>query len=398
MSDHGDALQAYLVRLAVDQQFRDAAQVDPDTSFDGFSLSEEHKAHLRSPGPEMLALIGQVLHQSGRFKQVAVGDQERLAGAVSAAPPQTVDDLMRLERPQRIQALLSLVKRVGYRPAQTDDNIYPKHHITVVGLGIKNLDHLTREAAHAIQSANEVLYVDTGVATHEYLEGHCSNVTSLYAQSYAEGHSRTQAYEYMAARTLDAALEHSPVVFAIQGHPLIFCQPPFLIRNTAKALGLNTRILPGISAIDTVACDLGIDPCTAGLQMYEATDLLLRKRPLQTDVPALIWQVGTVESRLHTSRVSDAKRFYRFQSYLQGFYPDNHPVIAVYSSTFATMPPTRYNFRVDEICAYSHLLHPGVTLYLPAATQRPIQDEQLREAIDDPRHLNHYVSPSDEQE
>jgi len=53
-------------------------------------------------------------------------------------------------------------------------------------------------------------------------------------------------------------------------------------------------MLPGISAEDCLFADLGIDPSFMGCQTVEATDLLLRNRPLITSGHVLIWQVGVV--------------------------------------------------------------------------------------------------------
>ena len=50
------------------------------------------------------------------------------------------------------------------------------------------------------------------------------------------------------------------------------------------------EVFPGISAFDTLLIDLGIDIAANGIQMYEATDLLIRRRPIQNDVACLIWQ------------------------------------------------------------------------------------------------------------
>ncbi|UCE58731.1 MAG: hypothetical protein JSU63_14960, partial [Phycisphaerales bacterium] len=157
--------------------------------------------------------------------------------------------------------------------------------IYIVGLGVLNVDHVTRETERVIRRSNEVLYVDTGVATQAYLEGLCPRVTPLFATSYEEDEHRLNAYHHMAARVLEAALDHPPVTFAMHGHPIVGVYAPFLIRDMAGLLDLEVLVLPGVSAMDCLFAELMVDPCIVGMQMYEATDLLLRRRPLQTDVP-----------------------------------------------------------------------------------------------------------------
>jgi len=383
-------LEGYLIRLAQDATFRALAEREPEASFKDYALTEEQRAELRNPGPGMLVLLGEALSASGRFTP-----REK---SHSAAPPQpdlaaAIQEISSSSGDNRISHLMALVRDYGHRQIQGPRPPRHQRDITIIGLGIMTVDHITREAENALSAANEVLYVDTGVATHSFLSSRCTSVTSLFADSYAEGRTRVESYEYMAARVLDAALRNPPVVFAIQGHPLVFCQPPFLIDNLAKLFGLGVKICPGISAIDTITVDLGFDPCTEGLQLYEATDLLLRERPLQPDVPALVWQVGAVESRLHTAKASSPKRFLRFQEYLLNFYPPEHTLIAVYSSPFPTMPATSFRFTVAEISAQAPYLHPGLTLFIPAISQRPVANVGLLQDIDDRAHLDTLTKP-----
>ena len=204
--------------------------------------------------------------------------------------------------------------------------------VWIAGLGIKTANQVTQEVEQALRASREVLYLDAGVATKHYLEGLCPQVTSLFEQSYGEERPRINAYEHMAIRVLEAALDHPPVTFAIHGHPLIAVHPPFLVMEMANALSLRVEVLPGISAIDTLLADLRIDPVVHGVQMYEATDLLLRRRPLHHDVPAIIWQIGTLETGLHSQRVSRPERFSRFITHLRQYYPPQHQVVAIYCS------------------------------------------------------------------
>ena len=259
--------------------------------------------------------------------------------------------------------------------------------IYIVGLGVLNVDHITCETEVVIRRSKEVLYVDTGVATRTYLESLCPQVTSLFETSYAEDGPRLSAYHHMAARVLDAAMDHPPVTFAMHGHPIVGAYAPFLIRDMAGLLGLEARVLPGISAMDCLFAELMVDPCVGGMQMYEATDLLLRRRPLHADVPALIWQIGCVETRLHTTRVSKPQRFERLRSHLLRFYPPEHRVTAAYSTPHPLMPSTVHRFELQDICQYAHVFHAGFTLFIPATHERPVEDHELRRQMDSVEHL-----------
>lgn len=259
--------------------------------------------------------------------------------------------------------------------------------ITLVGLGILNVDHLTREAERALREANEVLYLDIGIATPAYLASLSAKVTPLYEESYSEKGHRLKAYHHMAARVLAAALEHRPVCFAMQGHPVVGAYAPALIKRLAPLLGLEVAVQPGISALDCVFAALMLDPLVEGLQCYEATDILLRRRALQNDVPLLVWQVGALESRLHSDKISKPERFHRFSNHLRQFYPPDHPVAAVFAAPHPLMETDVWWFPLAELAAKAEDLHAGVTLYLPPASHRPLQDRELLDLIDSEDHL-----------
>jgi hypothetical protein len=168
----------------------------------------------------------------------------------------------------------------------------------------------------------------------------------------------------------------------------VFVNAPFLIRDAAALLGLSVRVLPGISAMATLFAELMIDPGVHGVLMYEATDVLLRRRPLLPDVPTLIWQVGTLESRLYSGRRSRPERLARFQQALSASYPEDHPVTALFSSPHPLVPSHRLDFAVSELCDHAPVLHAGFTLYLPPARLRPLHDPDLYALLDDRAHLH----------
>ncbi|MEQ8971144.1 MAG: hypothetical protein RIE73_12205 [Coleofasciculus sp. C1-SOL-03] len=122
--------------------------------------------------------------------------------------------------------------------------------------------------------------------------------------------------------------------------------------------------------------------------MYEATDLLLRQRPLQSDVPCLLWQIGTVESRLYSESASKPERFARIKHYLLKFYPPEHKLVAVYSSTYPLVQSALTVFSLNDIESYAEFLHQGVTVYIPPVENRPIADHELYSEMDNITYLN----------
>jgi uncharacterized protein YabN with tetrapyrrole methylase and pyrophosphatase domain len=252
--------------------------------------------------------------------------------------------------------------------------------IYIVGLGIVSVHQITREVEAAMQRSQEVLYIANGFGLAEYLSQLCPHVTDLSA-AYQEGEDRMNAYNIMTAKVVEAALDHHPVTFALYGHPLVFAWPPFQVLEVASLLGLRTKVLPGVSAMDCLFVDLKLDPA-GGLQMYEATDLLLCQRPLQADIPCLVWQIGAVETRLYSQSTSKPERFSRIKNYLLKYYPPDHNATAVCCSSFPLVPSQLTTFALKDIEMYAQDLSSGVTLYIPPVQVRPIMDHELLKDID----------------
>jgi precorrin-6B methylase 1 len=257
----------------------------------------------------------------------------------------------------------------------------------IAGLGLQTVNQITREVEQAIRDSREVLYLDTGVATRRHLESLCPRVTPLFDESCREERPRVSAYEHMAIRVIEAALDHPPVTFAIHGHPLVAAHPPFLALELAAALGLRVEVLPGISSLDTLFADLRLDPVVHGIQMYEATDLLLRRRPLHNDVPAIIWQIGPLETALHTQRISRPERFARFVEHLRRYYPARHQVTAIYCSPHPILPANILRFAIEDMGQHAAEIHTGFTLYIPPSAGRPAVDRELAAQMYDVEHL-----------
>lgn len=259
--------------------------------------------------------------------------------------------------------------------------------IYIAGLGIRSVAQVTRETEHAFRRCREILFVDGGLATAEWLGTLGPEVTPLYSESYAEAGARRMGYRTMAARVVSAALDHPPVAFAMHGHPMVGASAPQLIVAAAEALDLRVDVLPGISALDSLSADLRFDPVANGLQMFEATDMLLRRRPIQTDLPLILWQVGNVESCLHTARPSRPERFERLEAYLRTFYPAEHSATAVFSSQHPLAPAAIETFAIGAFQAAAPHLHAGVTVFIPALGQRPIVDAELLGLLESAEHL-----------
>lgn len=267
-----------------------------------------------------------------------------------------------------------------------------KYDLYIVGLGIAVMNHLTREVEEALRDSREVLFAAPSPDVASYLRTVCPRVTDLYPIAYKEGVSRLKAYDVMTAMVIDAALDHPPVTFGLYGHPLMLVYPSQQLVRAAEFINLRIKVLPGISSLDCMLVDLCLDPGLSGLQIYEATEVLARKRPLQSDAPCLLWQVGAVETNLHSESGSRPERFSRIKRHLLQFYPADHRIAAVYSLPHPLVGSQVDWFPLGEIDSHHQVLHQGITLYIPPASLRPVLDEELVRELDSVSHLKGITS------
>jgi precorrin-3B methylase len=248
--------------------------------------------------------------------------------------------------------------------------------VAIVGLGIVGVHQITREVEETIRRCRHTFVIDSGFGVVDYLQSICAEVTSL-VPLYERGKSRLPTYRRMAAEVINAAITGPPVCFATYGHPLIYCYPAVLIQRAAKLLDLRVETFPGISSLDTLLVDLGIDIATDGAQMYEATDLILRRRPIQNDVSCILWQSSVVADPTYETDRRSAEHFLSLQNYLLEFYPPEHPITLVFSKTFPLLQSIVETYRVGTLAADLERGPQGGNLYIPPLRRRAIADQQL---------------------
>lgn len=252
--------------------------------------------------------------------------------------------------------------------------------IGIVGTGIVGAHQLTREAEEVIRRARRTFVIESGYGMPEYLEALCPLVTSL-GSFYEPGQDRLPTYQRMAAEVVSAAVEEGPVCLATYGHPWVYCYPTTLTVRAAELLGLHVEVFPGISSFDTLLVDLAIDIAPSGIQMYEATDLLLRRRPLQSDVTCIIWQPTVVGEPTYRPEPPTAEQLRPLQDYLAGFYPDDHEVALVTTKTHPLSRSVVRRFPLRGLTAELQRAPEVATLYIPPTGDRPVVDAALLEVM-----------------
>ena len=144
--------------------------------------------------------------------------------------------------------------------------------IQLVGLGPGRPGQLTLEAREALDRAQRIFLC---TAKHPLACQLAQDPRStLLDYIFDEAESLDAAYQRI-ARTVVEQGRRSTVVYAVPGDPSIgdgICQ---LIRRDAAGASLSCRTVHGVSLIEPVCAAIGLDPLIDGLQIVEASTLIL---------------------------------------------------------------------------------------------------------------------------
>jgi precorrin-2 methylase len=208
-----------------------------------------------------------------------------------------------------------------------------KGSLVIVGSGIRALAHFTQEAIGHIREADSVFFAVTEGVTAAFirdLNPRCYNLGLLYG----EDKPRRTTYVQKAEAMLAAVRQGQRVVGVFYGHPGFFVTAAPRALAIARKEGYGARMLPGISAIDCLFADLGIDPSIEGCQIVDATDMLLRNRPLLASSHVVLLQVGSVGDAFYSVKgFKNNRRDILFERLIETYGPD-HPSYHYVGATF----------------------------------------------------------------
>ena len=161
--------------------------------------------------------------------------------------------------------------------------------ITIVGLGPGDGRYLTREAWDVLQSVSDKLYVRT--AQHPAVDDLPEGVT---VQSFDSLYEASTEFETVYQEIIDTVVElgqSGDVVYAVPGHPHVGEATVLGIEALAKATQTPIRIVAGLSFVEPMLTDLGLDGLD-GIQIFDAlTVAQYLHPPLNVDAPLLLGQV-----------------------------------------------------------------------------------------------------------
>ena len=187
---------------------------------------------------------------------------------------------------------------------------------------------------------------------------------------FASGRPFSDCYFDVADVLLKGAGEDRPVVFLTQGNPLFLNSLNRFLILKARERELVVQTLPGVSPLDTIISDLGLDVGNFGLQLFDARRLVARGQQVNTAVPLLVLQVGgfAAETVASDADADDNAAYEALAGYLSQLYPPDHSVTLV--NTGGGAQAGRSTVRLDRFSELVPHISVRSSLFVDALRQR----------------------------
>jgi len=257
------------------------------------------------------------------------------------------------------------------------NNLMPKNKksfdIALTGIGIGGFEQTTLQTIDAFKRARIIFHL---TSFHRRLQKYCKQVVDL-DKEYWTGESDEVVYPRMANIVLDEAKKGPGVVMVGDGHPAYYDDVTWDIYRRGKRRGLDVKILPAISSIDSMAANCGLEINTGGFQIFDATTIVAINQDLNPHVDTLIMQIGWFGTSL-VSDISQNKqgRFKPLIDYLRRFYPEDQPVRVMSAPYSADEAPVVISTKLGSLDKHHRKIMQIMSMFIPAL---PVEDASVNE-------------------
>ncbi|OAX39229.1 tetrapyrrole methylase [Rhizopogon vinicolor AM-OR11-026] len=242
--------------------------------------------------------------------------------------------------------------------------------LTIAGSGIACIAHITLETLSYIKESDKLFYLVCDPVTEAFIQDNATGGCFDLSVFYDKNKSRYDSYIQMCEVMLKAVRVGYDVLGVFYGHPGVFVSPSHRAIAVAREEGYKARMLPGISAEDYLFADLEFDPSLHGCNTYEATELLLRGKPLDPLIHNIIWQVGSVGV---IDMEFEKSKFHLLVDRLENDFGPDHKVVHYIGAVLPQSTTTMDTFTISDLRKEDVAKQFGTisTLYVP------LRDEAL---------------------
>lgn len=234
--------------------------------------------------------------------------------------------------------------------------------LIVVGTGVTALAQITPEARHCMERAEKLLYLMNDLVTEDGLRSLNPTAESLN-HFYGVGKLRSVTYQEMVDRIFYFVHRGLRVCVALYGHPGVFSFPGHEAVRRARREGFPARMIPGISSLDCLFADVGLDPGLDGCQIFLASDFLRRSRKFAPTSALVLLQPAVIGELRVPLRACNREGLKILTRVLQKHYRPGHQVVIYEASQFVVADPVIRRVRLANLAMAR--MSPLSTLYVP---------------------------------
>jgi len=238
--------------------------------------------------------------------------------------------------------------------------------IVIAGAGIQSPGQVTIETERALRKSGVIYHLlSLTPAMRRYLWGLGPPLINL-APLYRDGALDQDVYEFIASFVVSSALRHRWLTLLVPGHPLVYATPTALIQDQGRKLGVEVVVLPGISSLDTMVLQLGLDIADHGVQIYESNRFVYYRNEPDPRVPLFLMQPGGFGTGIITrGQTSMPRRFRELARALRATYPARHRCCLVTSSIERGRADCLRWFPLRDLERMAPHIDYHATLYIP---------------------------------
>jgi len=235
--------------------------------------------------------------------------------------------------------------------------------IALTGIGIGGFEQVTLETLETFKNARIIFHL---TSHHRRLKKLCSNVVNLEGK-YWTGEEDVEVYRRLADLLITEAQNGPGVVAVGDGHPAYYDDVTWDVYRRGKKLGLDVRIIPAISCLDSMAANCDLEINTNGIQILDAPSMIEWKQHLNPRLDALIMQIGWVgTSSLVNMLNSEKGAMVPVIHHLTQFYPASHRVRLMRAPYDSSERPTVITTQLGSLADHHRKIVTSMCLFIPA--------------------------------
>jgi uncharacterized protein YabN with tetrapyrrole methylase and pyrophosphatase domain len=235
--------------------------------------------------------------------------------------------------------------------------------IALTGIGIGGFEHTTLATLEVLERARIIFHL---TSHHNQLKRLCKNVVNL-EKKYWTGEEDVDIYSRLADLLLTEAKNGPGVVAVGDGHPAFYDDVTWEVYRRGKRRGLDVRIIPAISCLDSMAANCGLEINATGIQILEAATMVADQQPINPYFDTLIMQIGWFgTTKIVNMLNSGIGALAPVVRHLTKFYPADHRVKLMRAPYDRTESPTVITTKLASLDSHYKQIVTSMCLFIPA--------------------------------